>query len=298
MQNSDDDPAAASAEADGKSDALLRAFALALGRELDRIGYPAAPARTNLLSQDLGLGRMQAYRIGRGDNMPTLKALLKFHSLGVSLDSVFAALLDAPAIEEEISIDILGQRIKALPLPAYSRTPFAVTRFEGRATLRVLKLGEELGAEDIPMGGLRFTRPQPRVAVVDDDPADLHVLGKEIGEGFDTHLFLRAHDLLEGWHDLVEYDALVIDWRLADMEGAELVRQIRAKTLAPIIVTTGERREGQAISAVLHLPNVRYVSKPVDGAIVRTMIESAIADVGTLPSSAAAWATKPAQPSE
>ena len=87
MQNQDDDHAVGRAEAEGKSDALLKAFASALGRELDRIGYPAAPARTNLLSQDLGLGRMQAYRIGRGDNMPTLPSLVKLQSLGVSFDS-------------------------------------------------------------------------------------------------------------------------------------------------------------------------------------------------------------------
>ena len=298
MQNQDDDHAVGSAEAEGKSDALLKAFASALGRELDRIGYPAAPARTNLLSQDLGLGRMQAYRIGRGDNMPTLPSLVKLQSLGVSFDSVLAQLVDTSAIDEEVSVDILGQSIKALALPAYGRTPFAIARRDGRATLRVLKPGEELGADEIATGGLRFTRPQPRVAIVDDDPADLAVLGKDVGEGFSTHLFRRGQDLLDGWHDLVEFDALVIDWRLPDIEGAELVDRIRSKTMAPIVVTTGEERQGKAISAVLHLPNIRYVPKPVDGAILRAMLDSAITEAGLSPFSAAAWSTKPAQPTE
>lgn len=298
MQNQDEDLASGGTDAEAKTDALLKAFASALGRELDRIGYPAAPARTNQLSQDLGLGRMQAYRIGRGDNMPTLKALVKLQSLGVSLDAVLAQLHDTPAIDDEIAVSILNVTLKATPLPAYGRTPFALSRRDGRALLRVLKAGEELAASDTLVGGLRFTRPQPLVAVVDDDTDDLAVLGKEIRQGFSANLFRSGQDLLNDATDLCEYDALVLDWRLPDIDGAELVSQVRAQTRAPIIITTGERREAQAISAVLHLPNIRYADKPVDGNLLRAMIDSAIAEAGVSPSTPTAWSTKPAQPSE
>jgi CheY-like chemotaxis protein len=298
MQNQDDDHASAGADPEAKTDDLLKAFAYALGRELDRVGYPAAPARTNQLSLDLGLGRMQAYRIGRGDNMPSLKALVKLQSLGVSIDSVLAQLNDNPLAFDEMAVEVLGLAIKAAALPAHARTPFVASQRDGRTVLRRLAPGEELAPGDMAVGGLRFTRPQPLVAVVDDDPADLAVLRQEIAQGFSVCAFISGQDLLNDSTDLVEFDALVLDWRLPDMEGTALVNHIRAHTRAPIIITTGERRESQAISLILHLPNIRYVAKPVDGNILRATIESAIAEAGVTPSTGAAWSTKTSQPSE
>jgi len=241
---------------------------------------------------------MQAYRIGRGDNMPSLKALVKLHSLGVSIDSVLAQLSDNPLTFDEMTVEILGLAIKAAALPAHARTPFVASHRDGRTVLRRLSPGEQLAAGDMAVGGLRFTRPQPLVAVVDDDPADLAVLRQEIAQGFSVCAFISGHDLLNDSTDLVVFDALVLDWRLPDMEGAALVNHIRAHSRAPIIITTGERRESQAISLILHLPNIRYVAKPVDGIILRAMIELAIAEAGVTPSTGAAWSTKTVQPSE
>ena len=298
MQNQDEDQPSTGIDTEAKSDALLKAFATALGRELDRIGYPAAPARTNQLSHDLGLGRMQAFRLGRGDSMPTLKAIVRLQSLGVSFDAVLAQLHDSSAADDEVAVTILNVTLKATPLPAYGSTPFALSRRDGRAALRALKAGEQLDVADTLVGGLRFTRPQPLIAVVDDDRDDLAVLGKEIRQGFSVNLFRSGRDLLNDATHLSEYDALVLDWRLPDIEGAELVSQVRAQTRAPIIITTGERREAQAISAVMHLPNIRYADKPVDGNLLRATIDSAVAEAGALPSTPSAWLTKSAQPSE
>jgi CheY-like chemotaxis protein len=298
MQNQDEDHPSAGAEADAKSDDLLKAFAHALGRELDRVGYPAAPARTNQLSRDLGLGRMQAFRIGRGDNMPSLKALVKLQSLGVSLDSVLAQISDNSLALGEVGVEILGVAIKAVVSPAHSRTPFAASQRDGRTVLRALALDEALAPDEAHVGGLRFTRPQPLVAVVDDDPADLAVLRKDIEQAFGVRAFIRGQDLLNDNTDLSEFDALVLDWRLPDMEGTALVNRIRAHTRAPIIIITGARREAQAISQVLHLPNIRYIPKPADGNILRAMIESAIAEAGVTPSTSSGRFPKPSQPSE
>lgn len=296
MHNLDDDQAQAAADQDAKHDDQLKAFAGALGRELDRIGYPAAPARTNQLSHDLGLGRMQAYRIGRGDNMPTLKALVKLQSLGVSFDTVLAGLHTTTA-EDEIAVEILGTTVKAVVLPAHAWSPFAASMDGGKRVLRTLQPGEQLGAGDVPVGGLRFTRPLPVVAVVEDDPATLAVLAKQIEQSFRVSQFSVGRALLVDAARLTAFDALVIDWRLPDIDGATLVNLIRAQTLAPIVVTTGERREAQAISAILHLPNIRYVGKPVDGDILRATIEAAIAESGVVAGSLAV-PTKAAQPTE
>ena len=277
MHNLDDDHAQAATDQDAKHDDQLRAFAVGLGRELDRIGYPAAPARTNQLSQDLGLGRMQAYRIGRGDNMPTLKALVKLHSLGVSFDTVFAG-LHTTIPEDEISVEILGTTVKAVALPAHAWSPFAASMDGGRRVLRTLQPGEQPGEGEVAVGGLRFTRPLPTVAVVEDDPSTLAVLSKQIEQSFRVSQFPVGRALLADTARLAAFDALVIDWRLPDVDGATLINLVRAQTLAPIVVTTGERREAHAISAILHLPNIRYVGKPVDGDILRATIEAAIAE--------------------
>lgn len=77
---------------DPAENSLERAFAKALNAELDRIGYPAVPARTNQLSIDLGVSRMQAYRIVRGDSLLKVKSMLRLQRLGVSFDAVLKQL--------------------------------------------------------------------------------------------------------------------------------------------------------------------------------------------------------------
>jgi CheY-like chemotaxis protein len=278
MHIQDEKEIGAASHAEILPDTALKAFAQALGQELDRIGYPSAPMRTTQLSEDLELGRMQAYRIGRGDNMPTLKALLKLHSLGVSLDAVLAKIQTDPLHSAEVTVEIFGTTMKVRPLPAYARTMFAIAIREGHATMRMLAPSEELAVDERAVGGLRFTRPQGHVAVVEDSPNDLAVLCKQIEEGFNVQPFQWGRALVADAARLVALDAIVLDWRLPDIDGATLVNLIRAKTCAPIIITTGENQESYAISQVLHLPNIRYVSKPVDGSILRAMLTSAISE--------------------
>lgn len=278
MQNTEDDPTPAVSKSEKDSDDLLKAFAFALGRELDRVGYPAPPARNNQLSQDLGLGRMQAYRIGRGENMPTLRSLVKLHSLGVSFDSVFAQ-ISGGEVDQELSVVIQGVAVRGLPTPGYGpHSPFVVSQRQGRRALYPLAPGEEVAPGDLPVGGLRFTGPQPSVLVVEDDQATLDVLCSELAQGFRTNGYSFGLKALESPAELATYDALLLDWLLPDIEGAELVRKIREHTQAPIIITTGERQEAHAISSTLRLPNIRYVAKPVDGDILRATIDSAIAE--------------------
>ena len=297
--NEDKDDATASAEELGSTAALQTAFAQALGQELDRIGYPAAPTRTNQLSQDLDLGRMQAYRIGRGNTMPSLKSLLVLQRLGVSIDAVLAQLQDSPVHSDEVTLEILGAGIKAVPLPAYARTPFVVSNRDGHSALRLLKPGENPAADEVPVGGLRFTRPQPAVAVVEDEASTLAVLCEEIKQGFSVTGYKLGKALLKDPARLATYDALVLDWRLPDIEGAALIAAIRVHSHAPIVVTTGQARESQAISEVIRLPAVYFVAKPVDGNILRAILDSAIAKGGAAaPSTATAWATRSAPSNE
>jgi len=114
------------------------------------------------------------------------------------------------------------------------------------------------------------------VAIVEDDPESLAVLCKQLESDFRPIAFQGGTSVLRNATHLAEFDALVLDWRLPDITGAELVRQVRANTAAPIIVITGELREGHAIAEILRLPDISYLTKPVDEEILRALLTSLI----------------------
>ena len=270
-----------------KPDGLLREFALALGRELDRIGYPAPPARTNHLSNDLGLGRMQAYRIGRGENMPTLPSLLKLQALGVSIDTVLNELQENREEVYEVVVPVLGHPMKAAVLPSRTATGLVVARREGQAVLRRVSSALPASADELHVGGLRFIGTQASVAVVEDDEATLAVLCGQIEPAFNVQAYKDGFALFPDGDRLAAFDALVLDWRLPDIEGADLVARIREQSRAPIIVITGVPQANHAISEVLQLQNVYYAAKPVDEHILRAMLAKAIEGAGERPPAAA-----------
>ena len=111
MTKADTTESSSDAEADNR-----REFARALNDELDRIGYPPPPLRTNQLAEDLGFGRVQAFRTLRGDALPTTQSLLSLHRLGVSIDAVFEQVQGRRL--DEVVVSVLGSRVRATPLPA------------------------------------------------------------------------------------------------------------------------------------------------------------------------------------
>jgi len=209
MSSTDDQPDAVD---DHPENSLEKAFARALNAELDRIGYPAVPARTNQLAIDLGVSRMQAYRIVRGDSLLKVKSMLRLQRIGVSFDAV----------------------LQQLP------------------------------------------GPRPVVAVIEDDPGTLDVFCAELEPLFEAVPFRTARKLKADPAQLSEFDAVILDWVLPKADGSTLVSFIRSHTAAPIVVTTGHREQEPAISSVLGLADLYYVSKPVDGEILRAMVAAAI----------------------
>jgi CheY-like chemotaxis protein len=252
----------------------LRAFAAALMRELDRVGYAVPPARTNHLAADLDVGRMQAYRIATGASMPTLNALLRLRKLGVSLDAVLAAIDRDTPRGQEIVATVLGAPMRVQAVPDVN-SDFALTMSSNGPTLRHLRPGQTLGPGEMAVGGLRFVRPLPRVALVEDDGSTLTVLAAELGRTFAVLDCRLGKELLDK-ASVEPVDAIVADWRLPDVDGPTLIAELRRLTPAPIVIITGERSEGPTISQMLLLPNIHYVAKPVDGHILRSLVESAI----------------------
>jgi CheY-like chemotaxis protein len=254
---------------------LNRAFAAALNAELDHIGYPGPPARTNQLSHDLGLGRMQAFRIGRGDNIPTLKSLLKLQALGVSLDLVLGRLQETQA--PEVPVNLMGVPMRAIAFTSPAPSAFVLAPEGAGFTIRTTDPGYRLRPEEAFVGGLRFTRPQPLVAVVEDDADTLEVFRRELSAAFNVVTFRTEKELKSDPEQLRAFDAIVLDWVLPNTDPRQLVDYIRSLNSAPVVVTTGHREQSHAISAVLALPDIQYLAKPVDGDILRALVSSAIA---------------------
>jgi CheY-like chemotaxis protein len=92
-----------------------------------------------------------------------------------------------------------------------------------------------------------------RVLVVDDSLGVRQVVGSSLGSaGFEVALAGTAAEAL-GYLDEHEVDAIVSDYVLPEIDGAELVRQIRAKGIeVPIVVLSGlatPRDQARALDA-------------------------------------------------
>ncbi|MBA3070150.1 MAG: response regulator [Hyphomonas sp.] len=113
--------------------------------------------------------------------------------------------------------------------------------------------------------------PSRRVAVVDDSDAVRLSLRLLLGRrGFQVHTFATAADLLAGLAE-AEYDCFVIDFKLEDGDGFEVLAKIRQGGFeAPAIMISGwdsGTLEGRSQKAGF----AAFVRKP--------MLETSLADV-------------------
>jgi FixJ family two-component response regulator len=114
------------------------------------------------------------------------------------------------------------------------------------------------------------------VAVVDDDAAVRHALKFSLEfEGLKVRLHDSARALLDD-PDLHRYGCLVIDYRMPDIDGLELVETLRSRGIrAPIIMITGranklirDRASRAGIGMILE--------KPLSDGALSTAIHSAL----------------------
>jgi two-component system KDP operon response regulator KdpE len=76
--------------------------------------------------------------------------------------------------------------------------------------------------------------------LVEDDPAVVHVLGAMLRYGG-----YRSESSSTGLDALTriaagDYDAILLDLRLPDLSGPNLVRMVRQRTAAPILIVSGD----------------------------------------------------------
>jgi DNA-binding response OmpR family regulator len=107
------------------------------------------------------------------------------------------------------------------------------------------------------------TKNQPaRIIIVDDDPVMLRMVGD----------YLKEHNIravsASGRQEMVHHfaagepDLVILDLRLGQEDGFDLLRDIRSRSDIPIIITTGDRRDEIDRVVGLELGADDYITKP------------------------------------
>ncbi|KIX12782.1 sigma-54-dependent transcriptional regulator [Dethiosulfatarculus sandiegensis] len=104
----------------------------------------------------------------------------------------------------------------------------------------------------------------PEIAVLDDETTLLNSLGMELSDqGYAVHLFGTAHDF-SAYFKRNEPDAVLLDLRLPDADGLELLKKVKESTpKTQVIIITAHGNMESAISA-LKGGAFDYISKPFD----------------------------------
>jgi len=120
-----------------------------------------------------------------------------------------------------------------------------------------------------------------RIAVLDDDIGSADALTDWFNEvGYEAHAYTRSEDLLA--QPLTNHDAFVVDLILAGGQTSQaLVERIRREQPeAPIVLLTGQLRDGSAseatLATILRTQGVTFFEKPVRPAMLTAAIQSGL----------------------
>jgi two-component system response regulator RegX3 len=92
----------------------------------------------------------------------------------------------------------------------------------------------------------------PRIAVLEDDPSQARLVQSWLeSQGYAGRIFHRGQEIL---HSVLRetYDLVVLDWRVPDLSGEEVMRAIRksVREPVPILFTTAQDREEDIVHAL------------------------------------------------
>ncbi len=116
----------------------------------------------------------------------------------------------------------------------------------------------------------------PRILVVDDEPADLHLVRRALEK--QDHEVLTAENAQEGLQGLRQQrpDVVVLDIMLPDMSGLDLLKKIQGiDDRLPVVFVTSSSDSGTAIQA-MKLGALDYLVKPINVAELRQIVSRAV----------------------
>ncbi len=113
------------------------------------------------------------------------------------------------------------------------------------------------------------------ILLVDDEPALVAVLEPVLGAaGYRVTTALDGGSAI--WNASAEQpDVILLDLGLPDMDGKDVIRSLRAKTHAPIIVISARHQEGEKIAALDEGAD-DYINKPFEIGELMARIRAAL----------------------
>ncbi len=120
-----------------------------------------------------------------------------------------------------------------------------------------------------------------KILVVDDSSTMRRIIGNVIMQlGFNKEDYDEAEDGVKAWKMLNEgqYDIILTDWNMPNMNGLELVKKIRAEgshIKTPIIMITTEGGRGEVIAALRAGVN-NYIVKPFPAETLKEKLDSVL----------------------
>lgn len=232
----------------------------------------------------LELSKPQVYRITAGKAAPTLESLVRLRELNISIDAILDSLSAASRVAHSNDDGWVDGKVEISGV--FQHCFLKLSPISGRSAVIAIPKNDHawhvsiLADDSVPPGGamrvdeIQFRNAKPRLAIVDDHPGTLTALCKQLESGFDVSPFLEGRALLEA-PMLSQFDGYLVDWKLPDISGEELVMAIRGRSEAPIFVVTGEK-SSHGIAKIIASANVRYVVKPIDEVILAAELMNAI----------------------
>ena len=120
-----------------------------------------------------------------------------------------------------------------------------------------------------------------KILIVDDSSTMRRIIGNVVMQlGFAKDDFDEAEDGVKAWKLLEEnqYDIILTDWNMPNMNGLELVIKTRAEGAhmkVPIIMITTEGGKSEVITALKAGVN-NYIVKPFNAAILKEKLDGVL----------------------
>ncbi|MEA2049923.1 MAG: response regulator [Campylobacterota bacterium] len=119
-----------------------------------------------------------------------------------------------------------------------------------------------------------------RILIVDDSSTMRRIIGNVVQQlGVVKDDFDEAEDGVVAWKLFQEknnYDVVLTDWNMPNMNGLELVKTIRAKDKKiPIVMITTEGGKGEVITALKAGVN-NYIVKPFSAEVLKEKLDGLV----------------------
>ncbi len=106
-----------------------------------------------------------------------------------------------------------------------------------------------------------LTTPAPRILIVDDEAHVRKFLRLTLqAEGFNVLDTDTAEEAITILHN-AEPDLMILDLGLPDIDGQQVIRDVRMKSSVPILVLSGRTEDGEKVAALEHGAD-DYLAKP------------------------------------